>query len=475
MPKTPFFEKPGPSQALGAAFVALILFFVWVSYAFFAHVFEERETVTLKTSTVGLQLPKRADVKLRGMIVGEVQKIEAKGDGATLTLGIIPEMMDEIPAGVSAQIIPKTLFGQKFVDLLPPEEKVPGNLQPGDVIERASVPVEVEQLLNSAYPLLTSVQPAELSYTLSALSTALGGRGEKLGDTLVSLNAYFTEINPDIPALVNDLVQLGNVSDIYADALPDLARLLNNVSTTSKTIVSQRQQLVAFFSNTTALANTLDAFVERSGDDIVSVTRNGAPILRLLAKYVPSFPCVQAGLSATEPRISNAFRTGKLHVDGQFFGPDVSPTGYTADENIAGSQAVLNDHPLARANCLELEEIVAAIDENPDAAGPYPNETPYSFQDDAIYSLINLKTRHNKYCVFPVGAPSGGDCNDEPLPRTAAEQLYSGAGISGDDSAAERAALNAMIGGFLGLDSDEVPDVASLLVSPILRGSAVSF
>ncbi len=44
----------------------------------------------VETSRVGLQLPKHADVKLRGVIVGEVRDIRVEGDGAVLDLALNP-------------------------------------------------------------------------------------------------------------------------------------------------------------------------------------------------------------------------------------------------------------------------------------------------------------------------------------------------------------------------------------------------
>ena len=62
------------------------------------------------------------------------------------------------------------------------------------------MPIEVEKVLNDLYPLLRTVQPAELNYTLNAIATALEGRGDKLGESLVTLDAYLERLNPQIPA-----------------------------------------------------------------------------------------------------------------------------------------------------------------------------------------------------------------------------------------------------------------------------------
>ena len=120
MARTPMLERSGSLKMLGAAFIAMLLFFLWVTWAFFTKAFVDYDAVTLKTDTTGVNLPQNADVKLRGMIVGEVRKVEPDGDGVKLLLAMNPKLIKDVPKGVTAQLIPKTLFGEKYVALIPP-------------------------------------------------------------------------------------------------------------------------------------------------------------------------------------------------------------------------------------------------------------------------------------------------------------------------------------------------------------------
>src|SRR5687768_422580 len=83
-----------------------------------------------------------------------------------------------IPANVTGSIVPKTLFGEKYVSLEIPESGPEGQLETDTVIERTLVSTEVEEVLSDLYPLLRAVQPADINMTLNALATALEGRGE---------------------------------------------------------------------------------------------------------------------------------------------------------------------------------------------------------------------------------------------------------------------------------------------------------
>jgi phospholipid/cholesterol/gamma-HCH transport system substrate-binding protein len=199
-------------RLLGVVFLALLVGGVYLTYGIFTKKFADYDEVTLQTSKIGLQLPSRADVKIRGVIVGEVLDFDTTADGAELTLGIYPSQMDTIPANVTGSIVPKTLFGEKYVSLEIPQSGADGTLQAGDVITRTEVSTEVEQVLSDLYPLLRTVQPADLNMTLNALATALEGRGTELGENLETVDSYLKRLNPQVPALVEDLRLLSKVS-----------------------------------------------------------------------------------------------------------------------------------------------------------------------------------------------------------------------------------------------------------------------
>ena len=170
-------------------------------------------------------------------------------------------------------------------------------------------------MLNDLYPLLRTVQPAELNYTLNALATALEGRGDKLGESLVTLNSYLKRLNPQIPALIDDIKLLATVTDTYADVVPALAETLRNTVKTGNTLVTKEQKLNAFLNDLTAFSNTTKTFLDDNGDNIIRLGQLSEPILALLRRYSSTFPCLLEGIVKQAPLLADTFRDFIFHIN----------------------------------------------------------------------------------------------------------------------------------------------------------------
>ena len=114
-----------------------------------------------------------------------MRKIDASTEGATIQLAINPAYLSEIPADVTARLLPKTLFGERYVALQLPPNPGSRHLADGDVIgqDRTSNAIELQKVIDDTLPLLKAVQPQDLAFTLGAIADALRGRGNSIGTT----------------------------------------------------------------------------------------------------------------------------------------------------------------------------------------------------------------------------------------------------------------------------------------------------
>lgn len=420
------------TKSLGIVFLVLMLASVWLTYGVFTQKFSDYDEVTVKASRIGLQLPQRADVKIKGVIVGEVLDYEPTADGADITLGLYEDRTTQVPSDVTASILPKTLFGEKFVSLIVPEGGSDAKpIADGDVIERTNLSIEVEQVLSDLYPLLRAVQPADLNMTLNAVATALEGRGEQLGESLETLDSYLTRFNPELPGLIEDLRLTAEVSDTYADVLPEVATILRNTITTTTTLEGREDKLKALFNDVSKLSTVAERFTRANGDNLVRLADLGAAQLEVFARYAPGYPCLLGGIVGAGDLQAEAFRGFTLHIVLETL-PN-QPRGY-------GPQ----DAPIYG-----------------DKRGYYCGRLP-----NPPWSQSNPVT-HQPNFVDGVDEPTGKGTS-----RVGPGWSGTAAGFVGGRE--ESALLKALLAPGLGVTADDVPDLGVLLVGPMARGAEVS-
>ncbi|MFG3207717.1 MCE family protein [Streptomyces sp. NPDC048192] len=404
----------------GVAFLAVLALLLSLAVAVYQQAFTSVVPITLQAGTLGNQLDPRADVKLRGLLVGEVREVHSDGRKATLDIALKPQYVPYIPADVRARLLPKTLFGEKYVDLVPPARTSARPIRAGDVItqDRSRAGIEVQQLMNDLLPLLRAVRPGELNATLSAFADALEGRGDRIGSNLARVDAYLRRLNPHLPSLKEDIARFADVAEVYGDAAPDLMRILRNTVTTSQTIVEKRDQLASALRATAAVAGTANGFLSDNGDRLITLGRVSRPTLELFARYSPEYPCLFQGLVRQERASEDAFRGGEMRITLEV----VRPQGAyrPGEEPVYGERS--------GPDCRGLP--------HPPVPGPKPH------LDD--------------------GTSAGGSGGALPA----------GAPVSA--TRAEQRAVGSLVAPVLGVPADQVPPVTTLLFGPLARGTAVS-
>jgi phospholipid/cholesterol/gamma-HCH transport system substrate-binding protein len=302
----------------GLAFLIVVVLLVLLMLAQYNQAFTPVYRVTVNSDRAGLQLVPHSDVKVRGLIVGEVKSIRATATGAAIDLALDPNKATLIPDNSSARMLPKTVFGEKYVDLVPPAGRRGPHLKDGDVIaqDKSTTAVEVNQLLDDIMPLLTAVKPEKLNATLNALATALQGRGEEIGQTIDLADGYLKKLNPHLPTIVHDLRALNTVTGNLGDAAPDLLTIMRNLQVTNRTIVTKEPQLVSLLDKGINLTGKLIPFAEDNEPRFVGAQIANRQALALVAKYSPSIPCVFQGMARLQPRLIQAMGGGQpgVHV-----------------------------------------------------------------------------------------------------------------------------------------------------------------
>jgi phospholipid/cholesterol/gamma-HCH transport system substrate-binding protein len=421
-------------RMIGVVFLLVLGLLIWLSLALYNKQFTTVDTVTLYTGSVGNEMHPDAQVLVRGVQVGEVRSISATGSGAELTLAIQPNMVNELPANVTAEMVPTTLFGERYVDLLLPSHPVATRLGNGSVIHQddSKDAVEVEQVLNNLLPTLSAVQPQDLDVTLTAISQALQNRGAELGSTLDTLNAYLHKFNPNLPALDHDITELVQVVNTYSQAAPSIVQALNDFSVTSQTILAQQENLGALYSTLTQSAEDLNTFLDQNSGNIIGLSAEGLPSLKILARYASEFPCILQYLKDFVPNMNKVLGAGTdqpgLHATVNV----EEPLSNAADP--IGQYTYPTDQPVYRDN-----------------SGPHCYRPPLP--------VVPLDDGASAPTSFANALSTGGS---------------GGSGLSLANSPEENEFVNELVGATHDVAPSSLPDWSSLLVGPVYRGREVA-
>lgn len=282
------------AAAILATIVIAAVVFTYLSYT---AAFTSTDTVTVTSPRAGLVMDRDAKVKYRGIQIGKVKDIEYAGNKAKLTLSIDSNEMRYIPSNATVRIAGNTIFGAKSVEFEPPTQPEDTSLRPGATFAANEVQLEVNTLFQTLSDVLNKIDPVNLNATFTALGEGLRGNGDDLGAAMAGLNYYLQQLNPKLPTLQDDFAKAAVVANIYGDAGPDLAKVLDNVPTLNKTIVDEQANLNATLLAATGLANNGTATLQPAADDyIAAIQRLRAP-LKVAGDYSPEIGCVLQGVS----------------------------------------------------------------------------------------------------------------------------------------------------------------------------------
>lgn len=256
-------------------------------------------SVTVISPRAGLVMNPEAKVKLHGAQVGKVVAIEPLPDGqAAIRLAMNPDDLALIPANTGVQIASSTVFGAKFIDLVPPPTPSTDTMHAGQVLDATHVTVEINTVFEQLVTVLRQIQPEKLNQTLGALAQAFDGRGDRLGQTMSDFDALLATLDPSLPTLRHELAVAPGVLNAYADAAPDLTNTAANATRLGDTLVERQHDLDALLISTIGLADIGNDVLATNSDPIITAMRLLVPTTALTNQYHPALTC---GLQGVEP------------------------------------------------------------------------------------------------------------------------------------------------------------------------------
>jgi len=244
--------------------------------------FSSPDTVTAQLVNAGGSLPKGADVKSSGVIVGKVDSItRSSSGGVAVTLVLADGQLESLPANVVARILPATVFGTSFVDLIVHGTPATEHLARGADVpaDRTQDTLELQQALDDIDRLVKALGPKELASALGAASQALDGRGEQIGGMIDRLDAYLHQLNPEMGQVRLDVAKLADNLELVAATAPDLLDAVDDGLVTARTIVVEQATIAAIITGGTALVDRGSTFLTSNQRSLVAFLTSAGTML----------------------------------------------------------------------------------------------------------------------------------------------------------------------------------------------------
>ncbi|MEZ0580245.1 MCE family protein [Nocardioides sp. MH1] len=377
----------------GVIFLALIVGLIAGTIAKYRGAFDDTVEVTVQADRAGLTLSPGAPIKLRGVEIGAVEDIVTDGEQVTITLEIDSDKVDRVPADLTAQIVPPTAFGAKYVQLTPVGEGSDERIQAGAVIPADRVTVEVDEAFEHLTQVLDAAPPAEVNAALTAVAGAVDERGQLIGDLISQTDAYLRTFNPSLRTLSADLRVADDVADVYELARPDLVATLSQTGTVSQTLVRQQASLRALERSLTGFSVEADTVLRDSERSLVTSLELLGPVTKVLERYSPELPCVLLGLASANQLAEDA--VGGTHPGITTITriiPGRAPYTYQENLPIVGDDRGPRCYGLPYVDAQEAEQQVPHFQTG---ANPYtgPQPTPDQAVLDTLLGLINGGTQ----------------------------------------------------------------------------------
>jgi virulence factor Mce-like protein len=223
-----------------------------------------------------------SDVRVLGLPAGSVSKVVIDGDRVRVDMAIPSDI--KIPADATAQIVPQSLIGERYIQIAPAFTEGMTAAKDGTVLEKTVIPVEPDEALAALKEFLDSLDPKGIGQLVSNLDEDLKGNGAKLNDALGSLSELvktFAEKDDVLVRIVDSFdkltatlatreQQLGEVMDAFAEAsqvladerqgIEDLVGGLADLSTNGLALVGEHSKdLRADIATLADAAATIDA------------------------------------------------------------------------------------------------------------------------------------------------------------------------------------------------------------------------
>jgi phospholipid/cholesterol/gamma-HCH transport system substrate-binding protein len=221
------------------------------------------------------------EVRIAGVRVGKVEKVELDGDHVKVTFRVEGDagFGDETRADIKV----KTLLGAMFLSLAPAGE---GQLDEGAEIptDRTSSPYEVVQAFSGLAETSERINTGQLAEALTTLSDLTRNTPEEFQAALDGLSRLSSNVaakNDQINELLGNLQKVSEVLDARDQ---DIIGLMRDSDVLFRALVKRRVAVHRLLVSTSTLSTELTRLVKQSRDELKPALTHLESVVRVLNK-----------------------------------------------------------------------------------------------------------------------------------------------------------------------------------------------
>lgn len=304
----------------------------WLTLSYFG-VWTSDTKVSVEVERIGDAIGPGAKVRYHGIIVGRVLRLSEHGEGYRLHLLVDDDHSKSIPANATARILPSTVFGSEYVELLADNDATgEAHLASGDVLaaDRTEATLGLMKSFDEAERLISAVDAEDINRITGKLAPALAGNGDDIKAFLEQTDRVVTDFNRDLPTVWETLTLATEALGTIADVEPDLTSAMGHARTTSDTIVDQDKTIGSVLSGSTKVVDRADSLLTGVHDILLPFVQRLERLTGLAADNAPAVQQILANFAKTGTNGAAGVDDNAIQMIGTI-GFDIPPAYTAAD------------------------------------------------------------------------------------------------------------------------------------------------
>lgn len=266
----PFRERnPVPIGLTGT--LILLMFAVLAFQAQELPVFNGGGTVYKANFVEAANLIKNREVRIAGVKVGKVIRVEIQGDHVSVTFRL--KKGTQVPRLTRASIKVRSLTGQEYLSLEPDGTGALDNKTPIP-ISRTTSPFELIPAFQGLAQTIQGIDTTQLARALDAISDDFSNTAPNVHGALTGLSRLSRAIAARDDELQQLLGHARSVTGVLANRDQELQQLIVDADSVLQVIAARKQVISDLLQNTVTLSNQLSGLVRENRAALAPALRN---------------------------------------------------------------------------------------------------------------------------------------------------------------------------------------------------------